>query len=167
MAGRPSNAEKAARLNTVNAKRPNATEAPDGKPVEYFDQLLIVVNREPSAKGPVTKSVSIREVIREKMPSNETLVTALNAAQDHQNISDQGNPQVIWLFPAGMATVGEEYKANDIYATILDEETGKEERITKHDGTYKIIGLNVTDKKIASWETGAGGNKRGKPVYAE
>ncbi len=159
MAGRPSNAAIRARNEAI------VHEAPDGQPIDYYDLYLIVVNREPGIKGPVTKSVTIRELNRAKMPSNETLVTALNAAQDHQNISDQGNPQVLWYFPAGTVKVGEEYKANDIYATVTDEETGKEERITKHDGTYKITGLKVSDKKVLSWEPGARGNTRGKAVY--
>lgn len=124
-----------------------------------YDKFLVKVNREASKRGPVTKSVTIMDLIREKMPNSKTVTDALNKSQDHRNASDLGYPAIVWYFPAGECTTGETYKANDIYETDTDEDTGKEERTTNPDGTYKVIGLSITDKKF----TGTG--EDGKPMY--
>jgi len=137
-------------------RKPNT---PDAKDVQCFDKYLVKVNREPGRRAPVTKSVQIMELQRGNMPNMQTTLDALNRSQDHRNPSELGYPMVLWWFPAGKVKSGETYKANDIIMTEIDEETGKEERVTNPDGTYKVIGLNISiDKKIV-------GEKDGKPIF--
>jgi hypothetical protein len=153
MAGRPAK------------NRPEET-AVDETGIEYFDKCLCSVKREFSGKNIVTKSVTVTKIEKAKIPGMQITMDALNATVEHQNPTENQMPMVIWYFKHGTVKQGEELKANDIIATYVDEETEKEIRITNHDGTWKVIGLHVTDKKITAWEPGKRAGTT-VPVYAE
>lgn len=131
----------------------------------HYDKFLVDVTREAGVRGgPVTKSVTIGKLERGAIPNRKVTMDALNATQEHQNPSALGYPVIQWYFPVGAVKTGETYKANDIHLTMEDEETGEKVKINNHDGTPKIIGLNITDKKIIGYAEGKNG-KQGKPIF--
>ena len=142
------------------------TTSHDETGIDFYDKCMVSVKRDVSGRNIVNKSISVMKILQSKIPGMQVTMDALNATVEHQNPTEQGFPVVIWYFKHGSVKVGEELKANDVIATYYDEETEKEIRITNHDGTWKVVGLHITDKKIAAWEPGKKGNTL-VPVYAE
>jgi hypothetical protein len=84
-----------------------------------YDKCLVTVNRKQKMndKGVMqgyTESVTIREILRTNMPATEISINALNMAIDFENASEEGKPNIIQYFPAGMVAEAHRYAASDV-----------------------------------------------------
>ena len=87
--------------------------------MQKFDKVHVRVKRIQKKKGKdsfgVTQSVEIGKIYRKDIITSQQNVNTLNATQDWQNSTSEGEPVVIWHFPAGKVKTGQTYKAKDLY----------------------------------------------------
>ncbi len=87
--------------------------------MQKFDKVHVRIKRVQKKKGKdsfgVTQSVEIGKVYRRDIITSQQNVNALNASQDWQNNTSEGEPVIMWHFPAGKVKTGQAYKAKDLY----------------------------------------------------
>ncbi len=145
----------------------------EGNGIDYYDKCLITVNRISNGQYGITKSITVQEILTQKMPSQQSMIDSLNFSQDWQNAAVGGKPLIMFYFLHGSVEAANEFLANDVY---YKEQEGDDDEIFTTDpkqaikthGIPKLAQLNVTEKRIEKWLPAKNGkSKYGKPVFAE
>lgn len=121
--------------------------------VLYFDHFHCSVSRQAGAKPTpvITTSITIKKLIRGKIPMEQEMVDALNGGAGFTQVMEDGDFTVNLYLPHGSAKENETFKANDTYREmIIPDADGDDESVKATDGlgNYIVTGLKVhLDKK--------------------
>jgi hypothetical protein len=121
--------------------------------VLYFDHFFCGISRQQGAKPTpvISTAVTVKKLIRSKIPMEQELVDSLNGGAGYTQVMDDGEFTTSMYFPHGKAKENDVFKANDTYREITMPDPDGDDMLVKATdglGNYLITGLEVhLDKK--------------------